>query len=137
MRDVVRERAPVVRQHTAHVLSLQNIMGRHTGAHLSAQQIGALTPEELERLLPEATQVLAVTSSLAMLHCLGQQITTLEKAVGKHLQHTPAYEKLLTVTGIGAIVAQTSGLETGAMGRFPTVGNSVSDCRGVQKSDNQ
>ena len=52
--------------------------------------------QTFEGLLPEAAQVLAVTSSLAVLDCLRQQIKTLEKAVTTSLQHTPAYEQLLT-----------------------------------------
>src|SRR6267142_574981 len=96
VRDVLRKRAHLVRQHTANVLSLQNIIVRNTGSRLSAKRIDELTPEDLERLLPEADQVLAVSSSLVLLHCLGQQIKTLEKAITKRLKHTPAYEQLLS-----------------------------------------
>ena len=59
---------------------------------------------------------------MAILDCLSQQIKTLEKAVSKRLKHTPSYEQLLTVDGIGTILAQTIALETGQIGRFPTVG---------------
>ena len=131
VRDVVRKRAHVVRQHTATVLSRQNIMGRHTGVRLSTKRMHAFTQEALHGLLPEAEQVLAVTSSLAMLHGLSQQITSREKAVSKRLKHTPADEQLLRVDGIGEIVAQTMVLETGDSGRLPTVGNSASYCRCV------
>jgi transposase len=131
VRDVLRKRSHLVRQQTANVLSLQNILVRNTGIRLSAKRIHALTLEEVERLLPEPDQVLAVTSSLALLHCLGQQIQTLEKAVSKRLKHTPAYAQLLTVDGIGTILAQTIVLETGAIGRFPTVGHYASYCRCV------
>jgi hypothetical protein len=67
--------------------------------------------------------VLAITSSLAVLACLSQQSKTLEQAVSKRLKHTPSYKQLLTVEGIGTIVAQTIALETGHIGRFPTVGD--------------
>jgi len=131
VRDVLRKRSHLVRQQTANVLSLQNIIVRNTGIRLSAKRIHALTLEEVERLLPEPDQVLAVTSSLAIVHCLGQQIKTLEQAVSKRLKHTPAYEQLLTVNGIGTILAQTIVLETGDIGRFPTVGHYASYCRCV------
>src|SRR6059058_4495370 len=107
VRDVLRKRAPLVRQQTANVLSLQNIIVRNTGVRLSAKRIHALTVEELERLLPVPEHVLAVTSSLVVVHCLAQQITTLEKTVQKHLKHTSAYAQLQTVAGIGPILAQT------------------------------
>src|SRR5712691_3869493 len=122
VRDLLRKRAHLVRQHTANVLSVQNIMARNTGVRFGAKRIDECTPSELASLLPNAEQVLAVTSSLAVLHCLGQQIKTLEKAVQQRLKHTPAYAQLQTVAGIGLILAQTIVLETGDMGRFPTVG---------------
>jgi transposase len=131
VRDVLRKRTHLVRQQTANVLSLQNIIVRNTGVRLSAKRIHALTVEELERLLPVPEHVLAVTSSLVVVHCLAQQISTLEKTVQKHPKHTSAYAQLQTVAGIGPILAQTSVLETGDIGRFPTVGNYASYCRCV------
>jgi transposase len=78
--------------------------------------------------------VLAVTSSLAVLACLRQQMQPLAQAVMKRLQHSPAYEQLLTVDGLGAILAQPIVLETGPMGRFPTVGHYASYCRCVKST---
>ena len=134
VRDVLRKRAHFVRQHTANVLSVQNIMVRNTGSRFSVKRIRELTAKELKHLLPEAYQVLAITSSLAILDCLSQQIKTLEKAVSKRLKHTPSYEQLLTVDGIGTILAQTIALETGQIGRFPTVGDYASYCRCVNST---
>jgi transposase len=131
VRDVLRKRAHLVRQQTANVLSVQNILMRNTGVRFTAQRIRALNSADLARLLPAPDQVLAVQSGLAVLHTLGEQITTLEKTVSKTLKHTPAYEQLLTVDGIGAILAQTIVLETGEIGRFPTVGHYASYCRCV------
>src|SRR5919201_5741950 len=74
VRDLLRKRAHLVRQHTANLLSLQNIITRNTGVRLSAKRSHALTVEELERLLPVPEHVLAVTSSLVVVHCLAQQI---------------------------------------------------------------
>jgi transposase len=134
VRDVLRKRAHVVRQHTANVLSVQNIMARNTGARFSVKRMQELTKEDLSTLLAEAYQVLAVTSSLVVLDCLRQQIKTLEKTIHKSLQHTPVYEQLLTVQGIGTILAQTIALGTGAISRFSTVGNSASYCRCVDST---
>ena len=75
-----------------------------------------------------------MTSSLTVLAGLRQQIKTLEQAVRKRLKHTPAYEQLLSVTGIGEILAQTIVLETGPIGRFPAVGNYASYCRCVRST---
>jgi len=134
VRDVLRKRAHLVRQHTANVRSVQNILGRNTGSRFGVKQMHELTKQDLEGVLPEAAQVLAVTSTLALLDCLSQQIKTLEQAVTKRLKHTPAYQQLLSVDGIGTIVAQTIVLETGDIGRFPTVGDYASYCRCVKST---
>ena len=134
VRDLLRKRAHLVRQHTANLLSVQTIMARNTGARLGVKRIHELTQEDLEGVLPGRPQLLAVTSSLAVLDCLGHQIHTLEKTVSQCLKSTPAYEQLLSVAGIGPIVAQTIVLETGDIGRFPPVGTSASYCRGVKST---
>src|ERR687895_505568 len=77
VRDILRKRAHLVRQHTAQALSVQNLMVRNTGVRFGAKRIDAFTPSELARLLPNTEHVLAITSSLAVVHCLGQQIKTL------------------------------------------------------------
>jgi transposase len=85
VRDVLRKRAHLVRQHTANVLSVHNILARHTGARFSGKRIHELTKQALTTLLAEETQVLAVTSSLVVLDCLQPQINTLEQTVHKRL----------------------------------------------------
>jgi transposase len=69
--------------------------------------------------------VLAVTSSLALLECLRQEMKIREPAVRKRLKQPPAYAQLVRVNGIGEMLAQTIGLKTGDSGRFPTVGHSA------------
>jgi transposase len=131
VRDLLRKRAHLVRQHTAQVLSGQTLLARHPGARFSPKRMVELTPAALQGMLAEAEHVLAITSSLAVMHCLGRQLKTLEKPVPQRLKHTPAYAQLQTVDGIGPILAQTIVLETGDMGRFPSVGNYASYCRCV------
>jgi transposase len=134
VRDLLRKRAHLVRQHTANVLSVQNIMARNTGARFSVKRIHELTKQELQSMLAEEPQVLAVTSSLVVLDCLRHQIKTLEKTVHTRLHHTPSYEQWLTVQGIGTILAPTIALATGDIRRFPTVGNYASYCRCVDRN---
>jgi hypothetical protein len=109
-------------------------MARHTGIRFSVKRMQELTQQALTTWLPDVTQVLAVTSSLVGLDCLKQQIKTLAKTVQQHLHHTPSYEQVLTVQGIGTILAQTITLETGAISRFPTVGHYASYCRCVDST---
>jgi transposase len=113
---------------------VQNIMARNTGARFSVKRMQELTKQELQSLLTEESQVLAVPSSVAVLDCLKHQSKTLEQTVHKRLHHTPLYEQLLTVAGIGTILAQTIALESGDIRRFPSVGNYASYCRGVDSN---
>ncbi|MGF1616017.1 MAG: transposase [Gammaproteobacteria bacterium] len=55
----------------------------------------------------------------------------LERAVKAEVQLKPAFQALLTVTGIGTIWALTIMLETGDIGRFARVGQFASYCRCV------
>jgi len=66
VRDVLRKRAHVVRQHTANILSVQTILARNTGARFRGKRIHALTKQDLTTLLTDETQVCAVTSSLVV-----------------------------------------------------------------------
>jgi transposase len=129
VRDLWRKRAHVVRQHTAQSLSVPNLMARNTGARFSAKRLVECTPAALQGMLPEAAHVLAVTSSLAVVHCLGHQSTTLAKTVHTCLKPTPAYAQRQSVEGIGTTLAQTIVLATGDIGRFPPVGHYASYCR--------
>ena len=131
VRDLLRKRAHLVEQQTANVLSVQNIILRNTGARLSANRITSVSQAEVDTLLPNADQALAVSSALAVLHCLAAQIKTVETRVRTRRQSTPLYELWQTVDGIGPILAQTILLETGDLGRFPSVGDDASYCRCV------
>jgi transposase len=134
VRDLLRKRAHLVAQQTANVLSVQNIILRNTGARLSANRIKSVSKAEVGALLPDADQALAVTSALAVLHCLAEQMHTVETRVRTRIQSTPLYELLQTVDGIGPILAQTILLETGDIGRFPSVGDYASYCRCVDST---
>src|SRR5215510_13340106 len=70
VRDLLRKRAHLVRQHTAQILSVQNLLARNTGSRFSAKRLVEFTLAELQGMLPAAEHVLAVTSSLAVVHCL-------------------------------------------------------------------
>src|ERR687883_1059962 len=101
VRDLLRKRTHLVRQHTANVLSIQNIIVRNTGSRLSANRIKQLSRNDVEGLLPDADQALAVTSALAVVRCLTEHIKAVEKRVSARMQSTPLYELLQTVAGIG------------------------------------
>jgi transposase len=131
VRDLLRKRGQLVRQKTANLLSIQNLLTRHSGASVSGDRIKQLSAADLERLVPEADVALAVRSTLAVMHCLASEIALLERTIKEQAKLRPAFTPLLTVSGIGDILALTIMLETGDIGRFATVGNFASYCRCV------
>jgi transposase len=68
------------------------------------------------------------------MHFLKERIAALEKVVLKRAKLKGEYHNLLTVPGIGKILALTIMLENGEITRFPEVGNYVSYCRCVGSS---
>jgi transposase len=92
VRDLLRKRAHLVEQQTAHVLSVHNIIVRNTGTRLSTKRITSVSQAEVDALLPDADQALAVSSALAVLHCLAAQIKTVETRVRSRIHKTPLYD---------------------------------------------
>jgi transposase len=124
----------LVEQQTSNVLSIQNIIIRNTGSRLSGAKIKQLTPPEIETLLSDDDQALAVSSALRVVTCLAEQIKVVEKRVQSRIKSTPLYELVLSVNGIGPILAQTILLETGNIRRFASVGDYASYCRLVDST---
>ena len=132
VRDLLRRRSFLIRQRTASVLSIQNMLTRNTGrSPLSAAKIKKLTPELVSEMgLPEDV-ALAVVSSLAMVRCAAEQIELLETTARKRVFLTDEFKNLTTVDGIGTVLGLTIMLETGTIFRFSTVGDYASYARCV------
>jgi transposase len=134
VRDLLRKRQHLVKPQTANGLSLQNIILRNPGSRLSGNRIKRFSQAAIAILLPDGDQALAVSSGLAVVHCLAEQIKLVEKRVHTQMRSTPLYTLLQTVTSLGPILAQTILLETGDIRRFPSVGDYASYCRCVDST---
>src|SRR3989304_8037312 len=130
-RGLLRKRSQLVRQRTANLLSIQNLVTRTTGSSISSNRIKVLRVEDVGGLLGNADQVLAAQSNLWVLRCLEEQIGKLERGVKERVKLRPQFRYLKTVHGIGEILALTIMLETGEIKRFAGVGNFASYCRCV------
>jgi transposase len=120
-----------VRQRTRQVLSIENLVARNTGRALSGHEVKRLTLEAVEKLVPDRRLALAVGSSLVMVQTLDDLICLLEKQVLEAVRLEPAFQPLLSVPGVGRVLALTIMLETGDIRRFPGVGHFASYCRCV------
>jgi len=134
IRDLLRKRSQLVRQHTANLLSVQNLMARNRGASISANAVKRLDFDQVGRLLENEPLVLAAAGTLVVMRSQQEMIALVEKVARRHVKHSPAYgafKRLRTVNGIGEVLGLTILLETGDIGRFERVGNYVSYCRCV------
>lgn len=131
VRDLLRKRAYLVRQRTSNLLSVKNLFARNTGRRLSANGVKRLTDADVDEMLPNADLALAVKCSVAVMQCLDAQIETLEKVALERVRLRDDFKRLLTVSGIGRILALTIMLEVGDINRFPTVGDFASYTRSV------
>lgn len=131
VRDLLRKRGQLVRQRTAHILSIENLYSRNTGSRLSCNAIKRLTQDQIEQQFDDPNVALAIDSNRVIMNALDQQIKVLEQSILKQAKLEPRYRHLLSVSGIGEILALTIMLETGDIGRFEQVGNFTSYCRCV------
>jgi len=131
VRDLLRKRGQLVRQRTAHILSIENLYARNSGDRLSCNAIKCLTEEQIQQHFADPNVALAIDSNRILMNALDQQIKVLEQALLKQTKLNPRYRKLLTIDGVGEVLALTITLETGDIGRFAQVGNFTSYCRCV------
>jgi transposase len=134
IRDLLRKRSRLVRQATMNLLSIENLFARNQGERPSANRIRQLTLEAVDATFEDANVALAIKSSLSVLDSLLEQVYRLEVAIRDQVRLRQSYKRLLTVPGIGEILAFTIMLETGDIGRFEDVGNYVSYGRLVGSS---
>lgn len=134
VRDLLRRRLLLVRHRTAHILSFQNLIARERGEQINSNQIQKLWPAEVKAFFEDERLVLMGQTNIETIRFLTKQIKKIEKVVLDATKLKPEYEKLLTVPGIGKILALTIMLETGDITRFKKVGNYSSYCRCVKSS---
>lgn len=131
VRDLLRKRTQLVRQKTAHILSIQGLVRRHTAISLEKNAIRTLSGWDLGRLLPDEMAVRAAQSNLRVLRCLEKEVRDIEEILLSHVQARPEWENLLSVYGVGKVLGLTILLEAGDMDRFASAGHFASYCRCV------
>ncbi len=131
LRDLLRKRIHLVRQRTANLLSLQNILHRNTGRRLSGRALMSLDLEAVRAELGAGNLMMSVESTLQVLRCLDEQARRVEQEVLGQVRPDPVFRLLKTIPGVGEILATTIRLETGQIGRFASTGRYVSYCRAV------
>jgi transposase len=131
-RDLLRKRGHLVKLRTSLILSLQNIIARNCSFSVRTNDIKKLKEDIVTPLLEEDEDLfLSGTVSKHSIDFMTGQIRKIEKVVEKKVRLKKQYKNLLTMPGVGKIIALTIMLETGSIGRFNKVGNYASYCRKV------
>ena len=132
VRDLLRKRSHLMRLRTSLVISLENMVIRNRGVRVSANEVKRLKEDRLTCLFEENEELwMAGRVSKESIDFLTRQIQKIETRVEKKVKLKEGYGDLLTLPGVGKILALTVMLETGPISRFSTVGDYASYCRKV------
>jgi transposase len=133
-RDLLRKRLHLVRHRSSHIISIKNIMSRSLGTTIKSDEVKKLEETHIRKLFPDEHLFLAVNASITIIRHLSGQIDRIEKAILAKAKVRKEFHGLLTLPGIGEILALTIMLEVGDIGRFKEVGDYVSYCRCIKSS---
>lgn len=131
VRDLLRRRTNLVQQRTALLLSFKSLYTRTTGQTLPLQEVKKLEVKEAAQLYAHPANQLIAQIQTEHIGALDQSIGRIEKAVLKCARALPLYDQLLTLPGIGRILALTITMEVGDIQRFASDGDFASYCRMV------
>lgn len=132
IRDLLRKRSHLVKLRTSLIVSLQNIISRSLGGKMKTNDIKVLTEDRVTPMFDgNEDLMLAGKVSKEAIDSLTRQIKAIEVVVEKKMDLRRPYDYLLSMPGVGRILALTMMLETGPIERFQKVGNYASYCRKV------
>lgn len=131
LRGLLRKRSLLVKTSTQYMVSFINLVNRNMGISISGNQVKKLSNEDVEKMLENEYLVLSGQANISVIKHLRVEIRKLEKAILKEARLKPEFKRLLTLPGIGEVIALTICLEIGTLSRFKDVGNYVSYCRCV------
>ncbi len=132
IRDLLRKRGHLMKLRTSLILSLQNIVERNCCCRINANTIKRLRENHVSPLLNGQEDLeLSGSVSKEAIDFLTRKIKQIERFIEAKVKLKEEFIYLNTICGIGKILSLTIMLETGAIDRFPTVGDFVSYCRKV------
>lgn len=131
VRDLFRRRTKLVQQRTALMLSFKSLYSRTTGGEMTLTRLKSIDSKDAPKLYGHPANQLVAQIQMRQIESLNQSVGQIEKAVLKCAREIPLYEKLLTLPGVGKILAMTITMEVGDIRRFKTDGNFASYCRVV------
>jgi len=133
VRDLLRKRTLLVHQRGAMMVNLQHTLVNHGQKKLRPHEMQAVRSNPVADRLRGGPEALVLSGQVSK-ECIDfftLRINRIERQVEQWLRLETPYQVLLTLPGVGRILAMTIMMETGPITRFPRVGNYVSYCRKV------
>lgn len=134
LRDLLRRRTHLKRLRTSLIISNQCTVARNFGLRIGANDLNRKTVDELAAIGTDEMVLMSLKSGKAVVEAIDKEIERIEAVVESRVSCTDTYRMLLTIPGVGKILAMTILLETGLIERFRGVGNYVSYCRKVKSA---
>lgn len=132
VRDLLRKRGHLVRLRTSLIINLQHIVTRNCGIRVDVNQVKMLKEDRVTGFLEEYKDLeLAGAVSKESIDFLTRKIREIERVVEVKAKLKDTYRSLLTLPGVGKILALTIMMETSPIERFPAAGHYASYCRKV------
>ncbi|OGL43705.1 MAG: hypothetical protein A2161_13340 [Candidatus Schekmanbacteria bacterium RBG_13_48_7] len=131
IRDLFRKRLFLVNKRTSHILSLKSLIDRTTGIRIKSEDLIKFKHEDFQNLLKDEYFLMRAMADFRCIEVLSSQIKSIEKQVRQKCILKEPFHYLLTVAGIGNILAMTIMLEVGTLSRFRTAGDFSSYARCV------
>jgi len=131
-RDLLRRRSRLVSQRTALMLSFRSLYCRMHGRMLDQSELKAMSQEQASECFEHPSDQLIGSIQYHLVDELSGSIDEIEKKILKDRKNLPCYDILLTIPGVGKILALTISLETADIRRFASPENYASYCRCVK-----
>jgi transposase len=128
----MRKRCQLVHQRTAQILSIQNQLARSLARSLTGNDIKRWVDQDVDALPLVEEHKCALKANLAVMHCLDERISALERVILAKGRLREEYKALKTVSGIGDVLALTIALEIGEISRFASPGQFAPYARMVE-----
>ena len=122
LRELVRHRRQLVKLSTAVKAGIRALLAKHN-IRLSATQLESDSATGLlDALALPGSYATRLASQRRLMLVLADEVAATEVELHARLRNHPGYRNLLTVKGIGPVLAATFVAEIGDVTRFPTVG---------------
>jgi transposase len=129
IRDLLRQRSRMVALRGAEYGSLRRLLLRHGLLEHSRNDIKQTANEDIQRWFAHPLVRLHGQHELQRIDLYTQQIDTLEPQLLATVQDCPEFHRVLTIPGLGKILAMTIVYEIGEIARFQNAREFSSYCR--------